>query len=240
MAFHFGPRIFNNPLVLEPYMWHRADSVTKDVNDFVESFTDLAGSGNYLRQTSPTNQPQYIQSLSVLNNQPAIKFDGINDSMTTISNLNMQTLDRFSFYIVISRVTATVDGFNLGGTGNGQRFFWTSGALRFRVRRGDNTLMTYSPAGTTGRIIRIQYTGFNNDGVNDIIGVRTNNSNEVLTTVTNGGLFTYSGTFSFGAADVQSVWYDGYLSELLVFKRHLSYNEDVLLMEYLNDRYRQY
>lgn len=238
MAGSSGPTVFNNPLLLEPYIWHRADSVTKDGSDYVSAFDDLAGNGNYLIQPTSGSQPQYITSVESLNNQPAVKFDGINDEMTTISTLNMQTEKAFSIYIVTKLVTTTVDGFRLG-TSTGIRYFWTNDQTRFRLRRNDLTYNTYSPS-TVGNIIRTVVLGDDGDGVSDLVKIRSNMTEEINTTIDSGGIYTYASTFTIGTADVQNIWFDGYIAELFIFKRQLYDTEDKKLMQYLNNRYVQY
>lgn len=238
MSYHFGPTVFNNPLILEPYIWHRADSVTKDGSDYVSAFDDLAGNGNYLAQATSGSQPQYIASVATLNNQPAVKFDGINDQMTTISTLNMQNENEFSIYIVTKLVTGTVDGFRLGSS-TGIRYFWTNSQFRFRLRRDDLTYATYSPS-NVGNIMRTVVLGDDGDGVSDVVKTRGNMNAETTTTIASGGINTYASTFTIGDATVQSIWFDGYFAELLIFKRQLYDTEDAKLMQYLNNRYAQY
>jgi hypothetical protein len=59
-------------------LWLRADSV-EIVNDKVATWYDLSGNDFHLTQDNATYRPTYADS--VLNNKPAVRFDGSNDFM---------------------------------------------------------------------------------------------------------------------------------------------------------------
>lgn len=69
-------------------VWLRADAIvptdpaqvrTSGGNAFVLQWNDASGSNRHARQSVETNQPRYVAAAASLNNQPAVRFDGVDD-----------------------------------------------------------------------------------------------------------------------------------------------------------------
>ncbi len=79
-------------------LWLRADSlVTKDVNDFVSSWSNSTGTGASFSQSTSAAQPRWVDN--VWNGKPVIRFDGSNDFLNGGNNYQMGMNNRTSFIV---------------------------------------------------------------------------------------------------------------------------------------------
>ncbi|PIY02613.1 MAG: hypothetical protein COZ21_13250, partial [Bacteroidetes bacterium CG_4_10_14_3_um_filter_31_20] len=77
-------------------LWLSSDSVALH-SDTVQTWYDISGNNNNAFQTDTSKQPFWFNSSSVLNNNPVIRFDGINDFLQFTSGIsNIRT----AFFIV--------------------------------------------------------------------------------------------------------------------------------------------
>jgi hypothetical protein len=72
-------------------------------NGFVTTWYDQSGNANNAAQTTAANQPQIVSSGAVLtvNSKPSLKFDGINDGLTTTlsgntTNLSLNKVEKWN------------------------------------------------------------------------------------------------------------------------------------------------
>src|SRR5439155_23538044 len=81
----------NPPAIAGLKVWLRADAVaTNDPtqarasggNFFVRRWNDQSGAANPAQQATDDLQPLFIPTVAELNNQPALRFDGVNDLLT--------------------------------------------------------------------------------------------------------------------------------------------------------------
>jgi hypothetical protein len=90
--------------VSDPDFWFEADAITGKVNnDAITSLVDLSGNGNDLESV---NGPVY--KISVIKGLPALRFDGINDSIYR-ATFTQGTWNQPSSFLVVYREDTTED-----------------------------------------------------------------------------------------------------------------------------------
>ena len=85
-------RTINANLVSGLELWLAADSgVLTDGSNGVQVWQDLSGNNKHAIQSKSQSRPELISSISSLNNKPALRFDGIGDTMIIDSSLSIAT-----------------------------------------------------------------------------------------------------------------------------------------------------
>jgi len=83
-------------------LWLKADSLSLSDNDPVAAWTDSSGSGNNMAQSDSSMRPIY--KTNILNGQPVVRFDGVDDYLVLPSSVGISTL-----FLVIKHSTGTGD-----------------------------------------------------------------------------------------------------------------------------------
>src|SRR5262245_29682685 len=69
-------------------LWFRADAgVTTNGTGNVSAWADQSGNGNNVTNTTAANQPLWLDN--TLNGLPVVRFDGANDELSSLSNVNL-------------------------------------------------------------------------------------------------------------------------------------------------------
>ncbi len=224
-----------DPLTLSPYMWNRADSVTKDASDYISAFDDLAGNGNFLRQTVANEQPQ--QQISVPGfpaDIPGAKFDGIDDDVFS-TNVLLSAQTKWEIYTVWRTDLDTTDLWRINAS-NQWRAYRQANQQKARIRNGVGSFANYvlSNAVTPGNLVLRD--AITNDGITDGVSHRDNLDTEKFVPVA--GFFSnFGGNMDIGNTGAVGTRFDGWFMEMLLFHRHLTPDERNNLNSYFSSRY---
>jgi len=95
-------------------LWLRADQGVLDgtdnpatSGDDVKTWNDQSGNDNHLAQTTPSQQPEY--QTNILNNQPIIRFDGVDEYM----NAELSSLSSPVSFITVTQFSSSKDAYVL-------------------------------------------------------------------------------------------------------------------------------
>jgi len=83
-------------------LWYRSDSNVVLNGSAVTNWNDCSGNNNNAIQSIASKQPQFINNIPLLNNYPAIRFDGVDDFMSFTEISNIRTC-----FFVIKHATGT-------------------------------------------------------------------------------------------------------------------------------------
>jgi len=206
-----------------------ADAIT-DVADGVQidTWEDLSGMGNNATQPAEANQPIYIASDPNFFGQPVVRFDGAHwmalpPSSVTVGSFTVFAVARFNYTENNQYIMSGQDG----GGSDRIRFAWDNATADtvFEFRAGSTGwLDVTAPADTLIHVFGMTSTieGFL-DGVS--IGTSENTSNENPTAFN-------IGSYNRGEKD----FFDGELAEFVVYNRVLSFEEIVLISEFLRPK----
>ena len=228
-------------------LWLKADSgVTYDGGNNVSSWEDQSGTGNHA-SSSGGNRPLYLSS--GLNGRPALSFDGIGQLMTIADNASLNT-DKLSIYLVMQR----------SGDGNGNDVIF--------MKNGNPNLPNYPNQGIYGLTLfngswaaaakrdnAYFYDFYSSFSVADssphLIGYRFGPSfwrahQDSQENATNGGsLPLSSGTLQIGGynqsfGNSSGEWFNGKISEFIVYNRYVTDQEHQQITNYLRAKYALY
>lgn len=223
--------------------WWKADDITTAADgDAITTLTNIAGTGD---PTQGTLANRAIYRTNAINGKPALQFDGINDHYTvngpqspfagsdkpftiyavyTAGN-NSTTMQ----YLSMGRSTTTNTSYRLGHQGNGNyRAAKYDDSATFEDFNFLQTLLTpiirvdYSP-GTTYSMWENETSRISNNAFN--VGTMTINR------FTIGCLLIATGTLQF---------FEGLISEVLVYSEAHSTANRLLVTRYLKNKYRMY
>jgi len=226
-------------------LWLKADAGVTMGGGNVNTWADQSPNGN--NATGPaTKKPTFVSN--GINGKPAMSFNGTTQ-LFTINDSNSLDLIRFSIYVVLKR--------NANGTGN--EFVLvknpnnSSDAPVYyhlaKVNGSNSRFIAYTTSGYASnidtlvdlgdgaaRIMSFIYNGTTNDSY--VNGIKTDS------TYGYGDIITSTGSLQIGGSD-QSLsgaqWYfNGYISEIIIFNRALNTTEHLSVTNYLNDKYALY
>lgn len=213
-------------------LWLKADSLSANDSDLIDTWTDLSGQGHDATQTG-SNRATYIENQ--INNRPVIRFDGTDDYYDDNHSYNSRTV-----FIVFRTSSATQDTSDLGQLW-GQ---YTAGAHVACDARSGANLQGFSldAAGGSGGIYSLDNNAFT--------GVVTNSNTQpwvydqthlVVTQFTATVPITRQvlGNLvpSFSVGDHQ---FGGDIAEIIVYSSELTTTEIDAIKGYLNTKYSIY
>ena len=215
-------------------LWLRADSVELDNVNIVKCY-DLSGNNNHASQTNLNLQPTFITGQALINNQPTISFDGINDYLIG-EGITGNSSD-FSFIIVAkanqvkdynwffrnSPLTIGSGSFSVSSMSNGGIRFW------------HNSPFTYSDFSSS---INLDYSIITVRNSNDSIpianyslnGFSDGNSNQTASVHTESG-------YIIGTLGPEVHQLNGEIAEILLYSKYISDEEKFLIENYLREKY---
>lgn len=233
--FSFGRPIVAPGCVAAPVVWLKADNgVTANGSGQVSAWADASGNNHNGTQATAANQPTIVNGL--LNYNPALDFDGVNDNLLmSATGLAAGTAARTAFAVARPEKTAFSSVFSYGGaTGTGN--------VTFTLAQSNGSAVTSRHTGLAGDAVVpgyvingpavIQRGSYNGTQLQAQVngGAVANNTFAINTQLTQG----YVGTDNFSPAG--SVW-DGKVGEVIFYNRLLSNTELQQVNTYLAIKY---
>lgn len=94
-AYPITPQIFNVPLIVDPTIWLKPETLSLNNGDAVATWPDSSGNAYDFVQTTAAQRPTF--NTSVIKGQPAVRFGAATPTSMTYSSL---ALTQFSIFIV--------------------------------------------------------------------------------------------------------------------------------------------
>jgi hypothetical protein len=218
-------------------LWLRADKGVTDVGGDVTAWRDQSGNFNNPIQNDIPKRPVLVAS--AVNGQPAIRFDGADDSLVAPSSPTMAITGDISTFFVVriadfdtfravwaktqNNLPASTDFYTVPGTGRPRVYRGNGGAsLGF----SDATL---SPAADQFVIIAFDQTGTT---VHHYLNGEPNGSGEIPARLGDTGTPLYIGT-----RDDQFTRMKGDIAEIIIYDSGLSDGDRTTVFSYLGRRY---
>ncbi len=202
-------------------LWLRADSMVYLEGEFIDSIGDISGNGNTFFQNTSSKRPTLTASWK--NERPAIRFDGVNDWLTG-TGWEHPASD-FSFTFVSDKV----------GTNEARMLFITAGLLQILSHRSDGVYSDGVFTGPSLTSVDPQFFTLNlrqpmqSDvwlGLDQVAQDLGWVGNPVGSSISFGSRLNQGGTF-----------FDGFMSELIVYDHGLNEEDQNLLNGYLQAHY---
>ncbi len=210
--------------------------------DPVNSWIDKQGAGRNANQTTGARQPAWIANQQ--NGLGTILFDGTSDVLTLnpIGSWALGLPGQTMYIVLKANALTGIPRATMTNT-NGYQFFWdsfwgieTAGGRAKSTFAGDTTNYYYM-----GQILDGTQTDGNTTTQNNLrLKMRINGTQQSLTFSTNVGTTTSpSATGLFVGADAQPVLnpFSGYIGEMLIWTRTLSFSEILAVETYLSDKW---
>jgi len=225
-------------------LWLRSDSaVSLNVNKVIQ-WTDCSGTNNNALQSTDNFRPILSANNPLMNNHPAISFDGVNDflmSTTPITNLNTTSM---SVFIV-------ANGNNVSSAGIGDILFgindYSNGIWINRFR--SNECFSVVSQCTFGASLKSQNGSLQNTGYNftlfDYIKTLGTSSNiyinqlfqQTTTDATQTSAFTNNNYYIGNGSFNYQGYYSGSFAEILVYSNALNDADRTNIENYLLNKY---
>lgn len=200
-------------------------NTTDAVNDGdpITSITDKSDDGNDSTQLTATSQATI--NLSILNGLPSARFDG-NDFYNIPGLINL-TADNNTTFLVAWQITNSQSQAAIGGQSNAERFVLRNQGGKWRFVHGGNVNTPTSITTTTPRVM---------------VATRESNQLRIFEGTTQvssagGGNSTTMTQFSLGSRGSLSNAWNGYISEVIIYRRNLSTSERDSIARYLLGKY---
>jgi hypothetical protein len=233
--FSFARPIVAPGCVAAPVVWLKADNgVTANGSGQVSAWIDASGNSHNATQVTTANQPTIINGL--INYNPALDFDGVNDNLLfPATGLAAGTAARTTFAVARPEKTAFSSVFSYGGAGG-------TGNVTFTLAQSNGSAVTSRHTGLAGDAVVagyvingpavIQRGSYNGTQLQAQVngGTLVNNAFAINTQLTQG----YVGTDNFSPAG--SSW-DGKIGEVIFYNRLLNNTELQQVNTYLAIKY---
>lgn len=200
-------------------LWLDASSLSLNDGDKISTWTDLSGNGNDAFQLDTAKQP--IFKTNQQNGQPAILFDGNNDFLNLVTDINSEALSVFIIF------KATGDVFKNGLLSTNKAFFMKQGSSYYEFASWNYT----SIAATTSYDL---FSVTMNSGMNSAINLTSRNYSK---TNTRNGFFPNNNSV-IGKRDYGDTYYaSGYIPEVIIFDSELNFAERNIVLSSLAAKY---
>jgi hypothetical protein len=197
----------------------------------LSEWTDQSGNGNHAEQTTVSNRP-VIES-GVFNGYDALYFDGVDDyiNLPTPTSLNISNSSYEIFIVMESKLSNTDVEFVLAGASEHFELHTNgSGGMRYIPRSSQ-----YIDAGTAGdftdqniHLINLRATGSNAEIVMDKVTSQSSGAS---------GLSNDNTQLRIGARANNSLFFDGYIAEVIIYSTTLSTTDRTAVEDYLDTKY---
>lgn len=218
-------------LVAGPACWIKADALTLGNNNSVSTWNDISGNSNDFTQPNDF-QPTY--HTNVINGLPAVQFDGTSSYMQT----SITAPNKYSVFAVYKQLTT--GNFSIAvswGSGSSGKTFWSgyisgtpnSGHL---IPASDSSVDNYSSSAddTNWHVVDGVFDGTHLIG-HDYGTLATPSINQ-----TSGNLSSNNVTLG-GYGHSPSLYWNGYVAEVLLFTTNISDEYRALIQSYLTYKY---
>lgn len=225
-------------------LWLRADALGLTTNDPVGTWTDSSTFGrDATAADSPTDRrPTYVDSVSALNNMPAVRFDGATQRMTIADQILpndptemevfavAQTNDSSDFAVFVLRNGSTNRFIQLDQNNSKVRFILRDSAGR-TLNAGSPTALSVGGHGIFAG--RLSTSGSQATAVAALNGTEGTPASDTFNTT---GLGAFTQTIG-GIDNYGPAWWNGDIAEVLVFDRQLNPIERNHVGYYLGAKY---
>ena len=231
-AFGGGGKVSPGGLMNELVLWLKADAITPAVTDGsgLSSWTDQSWYENHA--TAMTNPPTYRDNAADnINFNPTVSFDGTDDVLST-SLAVLEGRTQFAFFAVGTRGDGGVNAI-LGSDLSPDRFFFgydQAQSFAFRANTGGGVFSTMTPWVFDDPAVT-PFLLFGTDGAEQ----EERNGQNTIATDDDSGTFPDAGAYYLGRSAAE--YFNGRLSELIVFDGGLSPGERQQLVSYLAIKY---
>jgi PKD repeat protein len=208
---------FQPPDISGLIFWIRADSGVVNNGNAIDTIFDLSGKDNIIYQTSSFKQPSIIDSVLSLNFHPVINFDGTDDYLLLMNELNtVRTL-----FLVLREKNGSIPNYRpiLGHS------------IFYHFHRGDDGKTMWG--GSTSNYIKQGETRLNSvliDGVQ--VNVPTKYS--IISIITDGNVAVDN--ISQDRSFTDRVW-DGDIAEIIIYDTILTPTQQQQVEQYLSLKY---
>ena len=231
----------SGPPVTEGLIGHfDANNITGlNDGDSVSQWNDISGNNKHATQTNSVRRPKY--KTDVIDGKPAVKFDGVDDSLTASLSSPGDSYTVFAVVYPYSVSAASGDhnlyGYSVMGTTSAY-------ALWLTIRAGDIRHYAYTGATTTygqtsglgisvNETILLSVNAVRNtaDGANIYLDGNLNLTHTPVNTA-------WAGSFCIGdLRDNRQIVFDGLIAEILVYNTVLSDADREAVEQYLGDKW---
>ncbi len=215
-------------------LWMKADEgVSKDANGYVSNWTDLSSGANHAVQPVASARPRWFAA--VANGNPAVRFDGLDDFLSSGNKAQLNFNDMSIFVMVAFRdvgaVQALVSKDEGGGPVNKWIYWYLSGVMDLHEQPG-NVHATSAPLSSAAGTV--QLVEFIKSGSTYSHGLNTQNMGTVTTSAT---LPVANSDLRIGQAEDHN-FLNGDIAEILIYNRAISASEKQTIETYLTNKYK--
>ncbi len=217
----------------DPQLWLRANYGTNTTAEgsAISSWTNAMGTG-LITQTSSSFQPIYRSSSNLINFNPTLEFDGIDDYLSSTLNFGIYSTSKFTTFTVIKHTGSNDIVWAQNSNQSNSAYQSINTTQRFGVYSG-NYISGTNTIGTTNPVI---------------LGLRRNSTNNNFNlyhngiTEQNGSISSFGGSFRTNAINIgrqgsSTNSFQGNIAELLIFNRTLTDNEINIVHSFLAVKY---
>ncbi|MBK8658849.1 MAG: PKD domain-containing protein [Bacteroidetes bacterium] len=220
-------------------VWLRADSGVVLSGGTVSQWSDGSGNNLHASQSTPANAPSVVSNVTLLNNKPALLFDGSND---VLNGLTIPGIDASSSSVFVvtkgNAQTGVLAGiFNIGTLNNGmwlyRRMF--TGRLTLINDYVNNTQILDVPNSMPNTGFRYGLFGMvKNFGSESRLYINSTESAYSSSAALSGTFMNSNYVLGFGQG---YGYYNGEIAEVIVYKKALSGAERTQVENYLYTKY---
>jgi PKD repeat protein len=211
-------------------VWLRVDSSAVIVGNKVSALNDLSGNSNHAIQADTTKRPLIVPN--VLNGKPVVRFDGVNDVLTTGAFSSLANLPNTIFVVwsVNSPLTGTTNTVisGLNSTENNFVYWATSGGGR--IAQATNNTIFYPKTAPFSHIITTAY--YTNSPATGSL-LRENGVQQITGNIGTLGL----GGLNIGSTYGTGGFLRGDVAEVIVYNSGLSAQQRIDIEQYLRFKY---
>ena len=222
--------------------WWRADQGITEAAGQVTQWVDQVN-GKILAQSSGSNQPDYIASEPLMNNQPALEFTTVDQLFLSSSGIQFIEGEGMSVIVVRRGKSSAVN-----------QVIWSQG-----INAGIEPASFMRTDNVNVNLIRSAHTDWGTTSTNDVTspydeityiaqtydpsGIMAQFSNDQYVISSPAGTDVYLRSFrdfyvgASGFSGAVASWYDGYISEVIVTRNYLAEQDLAELADYMFLRY---
>lgn len=219
-------------------VWLDAHALAQTNGSLVSSWTDISGNNHHFGQVTSSRQPTYFTA--VFNGMPAVDFDGVNDYLSSGANTQLSNISHIEIFCVTKSDDVTQN----------ETIFSTeySGTTIDKLMYGQYT--TTNSYNSFGRLSGVSPTivksSFGAPASHNILHTEFNIGTNALNSYLNGTLISTANSTrdpgtnvnsTLGTSFLLNYYYDGQVSEFIIFVSDLNSLERILVENYLGAKY---
>jgi len=200
-----------------PVAWYKSDSLSQGDGTTVAQWNDSTGNGNHLLQGVGLEKPTF--QLNQQNSLPALRFDGVNDSMQGVFSWGPGTANfNITVFVVFRAISWNVLDvlFDGAGADNELRFIQHAASPDLHIGGGQIMIVPQLAIGTWGIM------SMNLNGADEVGGSEVKLAGAGTTTGTTNTFADYSGFTVGSVASQVSNWANFDIGEILLYDTEIS------------------